>query len=441
MSLSNREGPNVKNKRYAYLMGAIIGSCLLLVITLSSAAAAPTDRSNASNESWRILADMQSGRGNPGVVAAGDKIYVIGGFFSPGFGYPNSWEVYDQVANNWERYFGLPVTRTNLMAASVGSKIYAIGGFREDAGVIGSNHELYPPSQTWITRTSMITPVSGAGVAVITETIYIIGGFDGVQNLPDVQIFDPGSNSWSVGTPLPTGRAELGAAVLNGQIFAIGGVAEGAGTTNLVEVYDPVAGTWSAAPPLPAPRVSAAVAVRDGKIYVAGGTDNWALKTAVNTTFVFDPGTNSWSTTTPLPTARWATKGAVIGDVLYVVGGAGENGAGTANEAYPFAAAATTLTITDDPDPSWVAQPFSVNFSVSADEGTPTGMVTVTVDNRPESCTASLVGGQGSCQIAISAPGSFTLRASYSGNSVFAPSSDTETHTVLFGTYLPLLQK
>lgn len=439
--IRNREGRNVKNGRYIYLVGALIGSCLLLAITLSSAAAALSNRSNVNNESWRILADMESGRGNPGVVAAGNKLYVIGGFFSSGFGYPNSWEVYDPAANNWDRYFGLPVTRTDLMAASVGNKIYAIGGFRQDVGVIGSNYEYDPPSQTWITKTSIITPVSGAGVAVITDTIYIIGGFDGVQHLPDVQIFDPASNSWSLGTAMPTGRAELGAVVLNGKIYAIGGVAEGAGTTNLVEVYDPVTDTWSLGPALPESRASAAIGVRDGKIYVAGGTDNWALKTAVNTTFVFDPEANSWSTTTPMPTARWGTKGAVIGDILYVVGGAGESGAGTANEAYPFAPAVTTLTITDDPDPSWIAQPFSVNFSVSADGGTPTGMVTVTVDNRPESWSATLVGGQGSCQIAISAPGSFTLHATYSGNSVFAPSSDTETHTVLFGTYLPLLQK
>jgi N-acetylneuraminic acid mutarotase len=406
---------------------------------ISSATAAYTDSSGLNGGNWRILADMHSGRADPGAVAYDGKVYVVGGFFSPGSGYPNSWEIYDPIADLWEIHYGLPIARSDLMVAGIGDKIFAIGGYRTDTGVIGANHEYDPLTGTWLTKTSMITATSGAGVAVITNTIYILGGHDNVTNRQDVQIYDPISNSWSTGASMTTARAELGAAALDGKIFAIGGVTEGGNTTDIMEVYDPASDSWSNGPKLPAPRASAAIGVRDGMIYVIGGTDNWALKTTVNTVFVYEPGANSWSMTTSMPTARWATEAAVIGDIIYVVGGAGATGVGTANEAYPFQPAATSLTVTDSPDPTWANQPFTVSFTVTAEEGIPTGVVAVTVGSGPQSCSASLVNGGGSCQLAISAPGSYLLNANYSGSSDFAPSNSAEEHTVRFGVYLPFL--
>ena len=66
----------------------------------------------------------------------------------------------------------------------------------------------------------MITPVSGAGVVVMTETIHILGGF-GISNTlsNNVQIYDPASNSWSVGISMLEARAEFGAVLLKCCVF------------------------------------------------------------------------------------------------------------------------------------------------------------------------------------------------------------------------------
>jgi plastocyanin len=97
------------------------------------------------------------------------------------------------------------------------------------------------------------------------------------------------------------------------------------------------------------------------------------------------------------------------------------------NEPQPPAATTTTITA-DDPDPSEAGAPVTVQFTVTAANGTaPTGDVTVT-DGQGASCSAPVSAGQ--CQLTIAAAGAVTLTATYPGNAQFAASSDTEEHTV-----------
>ncbi len=90
----------------------------------------------------------------------------------------------------------------------------------------------------------------------------------------------------------------------------------------------------------------------------------------------------------------------------------------------------TTSIASDDPDPSQLGQPFTVTFGVTSTLGIPTGVVSVTVSDSPETCSGELAGGLGACQMALSAPGAYTLTATYAGEGDFQPSSDGELHTV-----------
>jgi hypothetical protein len=69
-----------------------------------------------------------------------------------------------------------------------------------------------------------------------------------------------------------------------------------------------------------------------------------------------------------------------------------------------------------------------MQFTVTSAAGTPTGSVTVQDGN--DTCSGPLVGGQGSCVIVLTNIGDRTLTAGYAGAEGFAPSSDTEAHTV-----------
>jgi hypothetical protein len=106
--------------------------------------------------------------------------------------------------------------------------------------------------------------------------------------------------------------------------------------------------------------------------------------------------------------------------------------------AFEFRQPTTTTIISDLPDPSYVGEPFTLTFNVTATQEIPTG--TITVVGGEGSCTGVLSAGQGNCQITILAAGTYTLTATYYGNEVYDFSRDTEIHTVMSRKlYLPLI--
>ena len=184
---------------------------------------------------------------------------------------------------------------------------------------------------TWTTKTQIPQVRSGAGCAVINDTVYIIGGSDGsLQNTN--YVYDPVSDSWSTKASMPTARSNIGCAVVNGKIYAIGGFVGGAQTdTNLVEEYDPTTDSWSSKAPMPTSRYAYTIAVVANKIYVIGGI--LPLVAAVEE---YDPALDSWSTKASMPTARMAPACAVIRDTIFVFGGSTSVGSGatTVHECY-----------------------------------------------------------------------------------------------------------
>ena len=106
---------------------------------------------------------------------------------------------------------------------------------------------------------------------------------------------------------------------------------------------------------------------------------------------------------------------------------------GTASAGITVSKAITTTTINSDlPDPTVFGQNYSVNVSVAAlapSIGTPDG--SVNISDGTNSCNATLSGGNGSCTLSSSSPGSKTLTATYAGTSLgYNGSSTTATHTV-----------
>ena len=93
---------------------------------------------------------------------------------------------------------------------------------------------------------------------------------------------------------------------------------------------------------------------------------------------------------------------------------------------------ATTTTITsDDPDPSVVGQPVTVQYGVANGEvgaATPTGNVTVT--DGVSSCTGTVAVGE--CSITLTTRGSRSLAASYAGDATHhaSPASASAAHEV-----------
>ncbi len=84
---------------------------------------------------------------------------------------------------------------------------------------------------------------SGAGVGVLENMLYAVGGHDGPVVRKSVEVYDPVANKWSSVSEMSTCRRNAGVVALGGFLYVVGG---DDGTCNLssVEVYDPKTDVW-----------------------------------------------------------------------------------------------------------------------------------------------------------------------------------------------------
>jgi hypothetical protein len=163
-------------------------------------------------------------------------------------------------------------------------------------------------------------------VAAFTGLILLLAGATGAPRAAARP-----SPEWRTLAPAPTPRTEAAAAVLDGEIYLIGGYAPPAVTVPIVEIYDPTRDEWRPGPPLPVPVNHAAAAVAGDTIYVFGGFLGYALGSQFSaiarpTDVAYALRDGAWEAVAPLPAARAAGGAAAVGDEIYVVGGVLEDG-------------------------------------------------------------------------------------------------------------------
>jgi N-acetylneuraminic acid mutarotase len=281
----------------------------------------------------------------------------------------------DVAEDSWVSKAPMQVARGGLGVAAVNGKIYAIGGSTQKGlstyyadGIVGTNEEYNPATDTWTFKASMPTPIVYFSIAVHQNKIYCMGGYTRNAAVTGVnEVYDPATDTWETKTSMPTPRALLRANVVNGKIYLIGGYAPGFSYSTLNEVYDPATDSWTTKAPLPTATASYASAVVDNKIYVINSNlnqiydtenDSWSYGTPLigffggmavattgvmaprriyalgvisygesgnvsseNNVRVYDPETDSWSFGADMPTKRQEFGVAVVNDMPYAIGG------------------------------------------------------------------------------------------------------------------------
>ena len=177
----------------------------------------------------------------------------------------------------------------------------------------------------WIEKTPMPVTVTSFGYAVVDGNIYIIGGDSSGTNMTTVQRYNPASDTWEVDTdhggtlaPLPQPRAVLFCGVIDRKVHAIGGWEHGTYKGDHF-IYDPDTNTWSTGPAIPQYPIGQFSATVNNKIYVFGGW--WG--TYKDNVFEYSEG-GGWSSKTAMPSARCHGTTAVYDGKVYVI--AGEDG-------------------------------------------------------------------------------------------------------------------
>ena len=248
---------------------------------------------------------------------------------------------------DWELKTQLPTERVIFATAVVGNKIYLIGGtLYQNKAVRGpygiSTVEAYDTqTNTWQRVADMPTPRHGAKAAVVNNTIFVFGGWNGPQNHAlrkypvSVEAYNPRTDTWIPKQDMPVSRVEFGIGVVDGKIYIIGGAMRSGGERmGRVDVYNPATDTWVKGREMPTPREALGVEVVDNRIYAIGGRGWPQVGFGPHLTVVeeYDSRSRQWRERGDMLDTRDSFATVVVRDSIYLIGGVILKGVGFAHE-------------------------------------------------------------------------------------------------------------
>ena len=231
---------------------------------------------------WTTKNPMPTPRYDFAIAAYQNKIYCIGGKTDSTPSATN--EVYDPASDSWETKVAMPTPRHGLEANVVNGKIYLISGlvqhrrFPDVKGTFELTNitEVYDPAtDTWTIKAPIPNAASYYSSAVVNNKIHIISVTQSnPEPLTRTQIYDPETDTWSYGAASPFPVDMAGGATVAGvtpqRIYVIGGRTSGL-EVSYNQVYNPENDSWSMGSAMSTARYGLAVAVVNDEIYAIGG--------------------------------------------------------------------------------------------------------------------------------------------------------------------------
>ena len=177
-----------------------------------------------------------------GAAVYNNKLYILGGFtinlnmtdqiweFDPNAAAGARWTLKTAV---------LPVALGYIPATTIGSLIYTGGGSTYTGGTIVDNAAsyVYDPVGDTITAITDIPRATGETRALnVNGEMWVLGGGRVAPNPSNqVNIYNPGTDTWSIGLPFANARRNFPADIdpVSGQIYMAGGYAPSTATDNM----------------------------------------------------------------------------------------------------------------------------------------------------------------------------------------------------------------
>ncbi len=226
-----------------------------------------------STDTWEFVSSMPTARASFGIAVYQNKIYCIGGHVLDGSAGASTGanEVYDPITDTWENRSSMPTPGKGVHAEVVNDKIYAVGG---------NSNVTYcydPATDTWTIKTLMpATPYLlgswSCSSTVVDNKIFVVG-------VDFHEVYDSSIDTWNSLTPKHSGAYYGTAAATTGgnslkRIYVFGADMPywSLNSPNFTsQSYDPETDSWSACASMPTGRINAAVAVVNDQLYVIGG--------------------------------------------------------------------------------------------------------------------------------------------------------------------------
>jgi N-acetylneuraminic acid mutarotase len=282
--------------------------------------------------------------------------------------------MYDPATDTWTALPPAPAAAQSPLSVTINGQIYIIGGDEENIGQTDNTYAL-DLNESWFNLPSMPVALGEVAGGIIGQTLYLVGEgsdatlaydlgtgqwksvndlarrlyagnhhaaetidgklylFGGLGDGSDgkVQIYDPLTDSWSLGANVPFSIGSAATALIAGKVYLAGGII-GSATTNQAAVYDPAADTWTSIASMPEGVNHAAAATDGARFYLFGGrTGGNVVGDGFDYVQVYDPATGVWNSSTqgilaPLPESRGGTGRAVyLNNEFYIFGGETSN--------------------------------------------------------------------------------------------------------------------
>ncbi len=171
---------------------------------------------------------------------------------------------YNTQTDTWTTLDPLPDTEGKIAAAAnvIKNKIYITGGYNvtSNGNEVSSDkiHIFDPETNTYLPNGAPIpVPIDDHVQGVWRDSLlYLVTGWSNNGNVDNVQIYNPSTNSWSVGTPVPSGiKYEVfggSGTIVGDTIFYSGGAWYGSNfplgayyRKGVIDPNDPTSITWT----------------------------------------------------------------------------------------------------------------------------------------------------------------------------------------------------
>ena len=289
---------------------------------------------------WEQLPDMPVAKWEPASLVLNDKLYVLGGYednvtssrrldvFDPE---DRSWTQLQDCPSK--------ISHVDLVDGDTGFWFAGGMKDKPERSVkdhiIAEVWHFDVESDRYTAAPLLPGPRAGGALERVGDRLHYIAGLmaDRDTDSPDHFVFDlaewssTGCAEWTKAAPLPTPRNQHSVGVINGQIYIIGGQFNHDSQQldqTLVDIYDPASDTWVEGPPLPVAHSHSegATFVHQNRIWMVGGhsTPEGGKKGFCSDVVTLREG-EEWEVTCHLPKPISSPASKIIKDNLYVAGG------------------------------------------------------------------------------------------------------------------------
>jgi len=238
--------------------------------------------------------------------------------------------------------------RSNHVAVKLPNGAILVAGGNTGGASLASA-ETYAPDGSFVPNNNMQTARASFTGTLLTRgpnagKVLLVGGLINNVSIPTVELFDPTTGNFTLGTShMANGRFQHTATLLpNGDVLIAGGATDLVTDRPDAEIYHAADGTFSAPIAMTSAQVDAtATLLPNGQVLIAGGTrltpsGPGFVQTAINVAELFDPTSSTFTATGSMNTARSDYPAVLLpnGKVLVVGGTTSSNTLGGTSEIY-----------------------------------------------------------------------------------------------------------